>query len=219
MLGASQCGQPNRIEARKAVILLDTCESGALVSGYARSRSDAPASEAALGRLHEATGRPVLTAAAEGNPAFEGYEGHGVFTWALLRSRTATAMATAHRAERAGRARHHDQHDLERIEKEAEDEAQGKNRQHRAVEPARDLRHQFGDGHVAARLRNTSVNVRAPIRRANTIATHHPANRRLQLPSKRCAAHGVHQSTRNTLPIIPINSANASTMGPYFAIA
>jgi uncharacterized caspase-like protein len=74
----------NRIKARKAVILLDTCESGALVSGYARSRTDAPASEAALGRLHEATGRPVLTAAAEGNPAFEGYEGHGVFTWALL---------------------------------------------------------------------------------------------------------------------------------------
>ena len=43
-----------------------------------------PASEAAIGRLHEATGRPVLTAAAEGKPAFEGYEGHGVFTWTLL---------------------------------------------------------------------------------------------------------------------------------------
>jgi hypothetical protein len=43
-----------------------------------------PASEAAIGRLDEATGRPVLTAAAEGKSAFEGYEGHGVFTWALL---------------------------------------------------------------------------------------------------------------------------------------
>jgi uncharacterized caspase-like protein len=74
----------NRIKAKKAVVLLDTCESGALVGGHTRSRTDAPASEAALGRLHEATGRPVLTAAAEGNPAFEGYEGHGVFTWALL---------------------------------------------------------------------------------------------------------------------------------------
>jgi WD40 repeat protein len=74
----------NRIKAKKAVILLDTCESGALVSGHARSRTDAPASEAALGRLHEATGRPVLAAAAEGKPAFEGYEGHGVFTWSLL---------------------------------------------------------------------------------------------------------------------------------------
>jgi hypothetical protein len=26
----------------------------------------------------------VLTAAASGNPAFEGYKGHGVFTWALI---------------------------------------------------------------------------------------------------------------------------------------
>jgi hypothetical protein len=74
----------NRIKAKKVILLLDTCESGALVSGYTRSRIDVPASEAAIGRLHEATGRPVLTAAAEGEPAFEGYEGHGVFTWALL---------------------------------------------------------------------------------------------------------------------------------------
>jgi WD40 repeat protein len=74
----------NRIRAKKALILLDTCESGALVSGYTRSRTDAPASEAAMGRLHEATGRPVLTAAASGKPAFEGYKGHGVFTFALI---------------------------------------------------------------------------------------------------------------------------------------
>jgi uncharacterized caspase-like protein len=74
----------NRIKAKKAVILLDTCESGALVGGYTKSRTDQPASEAAIGRLHEATGRPVLTAAADGQPAFEGYEEHGVFTWALL---------------------------------------------------------------------------------------------------------------------------------------
>jgi WD40 repeat protein len=74
----------NGIKAKKAVILLDTCESGALVGGYTKSRIDQPTSEAALGRLHEATGRPVLTAAAEGQPAFEGFGGHGVFTWALL---------------------------------------------------------------------------------------------------------------------------------------
>jgi WD40 repeat protein len=72
------------IKARRGVILLDTCESGALTNSYAHSRTDAPASEAALGRLHEATGRPVLTAAAAGKPAFEGYRGHGVFTWALM---------------------------------------------------------------------------------------------------------------------------------------
>jgi hypothetical protein len=65
----------NRIKAQKSVRLLNTCESGALVSGYTRSRTDVPASEAAIGCLHEATGRPVLPAAAEGKPAFEGYAG------------------------------------------------------------------------------------------------------------------------------------------------
>jgi WD40 repeat protein len=79
----------NRIKARRAIILLDTCESGALVGGHTHSRTDAPASEAAVGRLHEATGRPVLTAAAAGQFAHEGLIGetgerHGVFTWALL---------------------------------------------------------------------------------------------------------------------------------------
>ena len=75
----------NRIKARKAIILLDTCESGALTQGYSRSRVDRSASEAALGRLHEATGRPVLTAAAEGQDANELTKlGHGIFTYALL---------------------------------------------------------------------------------------------------------------------------------------
>jgi WD40 repeat protein/uncharacterized caspase-like protein len=74
----------NRIKARKALILLDTCESGALIAGHLRSRTEAADSDAALGRLHEAIGRPVLTAAASGKPALEGYNTHGVFTWALL---------------------------------------------------------------------------------------------------------------------------------------
>jgi len=74
----------SRIKARRALILLDTCASGALVSSYAFSRTRAPASEAAVGRLHEATGRPVLTAAASGRAALEGYQQHGLFTWAIL---------------------------------------------------------------------------------------------------------------------------------------
>ncbi len=75
----------NRIRAKKAIILLDTCESGALTNGYAHSRVDAPAAEAAVGRLHEATGRPVLTAAAAGQSALEITKlGHGVFTSALI---------------------------------------------------------------------------------------------------------------------------------------
>ena len=74
----------NRIKAKKAVILLDTCESGALTGGYTKSRTEGAVSEAAIGRLHEATGRPVLTAASGGKSAYEGYKGHGVFTYALM---------------------------------------------------------------------------------------------------------------------------------------
>ena len=79
----------NRIKAKRVVILLDTCESGALVAGHTRSRTDGDTFEVGLGRLHEATGRPVLTAAASGQFAHEGVidengERHGIFTWALL---------------------------------------------------------------------------------------------------------------------------------------
>jgi hypothetical protein len=73
----------NGIKARRGLILLDTCESGALVAGRA-SGVDTASSESALGRLNEATGRPVLTAAAANQVALEGYRGHGVFTYAIL---------------------------------------------------------------------------------------------------------------------------------------
>jgi hypothetical protein len=75
----------NRIKAKKVLILLDTCESGALTNGYRRSRVDDPSADASIGRLHEATGRPVLTAAAQGQEALE-FRGtkHGVFTGALI---------------------------------------------------------------------------------------------------------------------------------------
>jgi WD40 repeat protein/uncharacterized caspase-like protein len=78
----------NRIKAGKVIVLLDTCEAGALIGGHTRSRTEG-ASEAAIGRLHEATGRPVLTAAATGQFAHEGVVGpsgdtHGIFTWTLL---------------------------------------------------------------------------------------------------------------------------------------
>jgi WD40 repeat protein len=79
----------NRIRAKRAVLLLDTCESGALIAGHLRARTEGSASDAAVGRLHEATGRPVLTAAALGQSALEGRiagsgDRHGLFTWAIL---------------------------------------------------------------------------------------------------------------------------------------
>jgi uncharacterized caspase-like protein len=79
----------NRIKARRGLILLDTCESGALVASRP-SGADLGNSEAAMGRLNEAIGRPVLTAAAADQAALEGYQGpispqrHGIFTYALL---------------------------------------------------------------------------------------------------------------------------------------
>jgi uncharacterized caspase-like protein len=75
----------SRIKAKKAIVLLDSCRSGALTVGYSRSRVDERPSEAGVGRLHEATGRPALTAAAAGEDALEvGKLGHGVFTRALI---------------------------------------------------------------------------------------------------------------------------------------
>ena len=74
----------NHIKARKALILLDTCQSGAVIGGYTRPRTEGAASEAAVGRLHEAIGHPILTAAAADEFAREGYKGHGVFTYALI---------------------------------------------------------------------------------------------------------------------------------------
>jgi hypothetical protein len=73
----------NHVKARRGIILLDTCESGALVASRA-SGSDSGNADVALGRLNEATGRPVLTAAAADQAALEGYRGHGIFTYALL---------------------------------------------------------------------------------------------------------------------------------------
>ena len=57
---------------------------GALTGGCTKSRTEEPASEAAIERLNEATGRPVLTAASSGKHAYENYKGHGVFTYALM---------------------------------------------------------------------------------------------------------------------------------------
>jgi WD40 repeat protein len=77
----------NRIKARRALILLDACESGALTSGHIRSRFEGAGSDAAIGRLHEAIGRPVLTAAGVGQSALEITDlGHGVFTSAVIDS-------------------------------------------------------------------------------------------------------------------------------------
>jgi WD40 repeat protein len=67
------------IVATKSLVLLDTCDSGAF-----RLTGRGVDQKTAVDRLMRATGRAVLSAASDDNMALEGYEQHGVFTYALL---------------------------------------------------------------------------------------------------------------------------------------
>ena len=69
------------IPAKKAVLMFDTCEAGSLTQ---RSQTRGLEQKAALGRLIQTTGRATLTASTATQAAYEGYGGHGVFTFALL---------------------------------------------------------------------------------------------------------------------------------------
>src|SRR5262249_61705637 len=64
-----------RIPAQKSILILDTCESEGAARSLATDR------ETAVERLRHATGRSVIAAASAA--AFEGYNGHGLLTWAI----------------------------------------------------------------------------------------------------------------------------------------
>jgi uncharacterized caspase-like protein len=71
------------IPATKKVLLLDTCQAGALGDALAltaRGESD----QTAINILSGAVGSTVLSAATSQEQALEGMEGHGVFTWVVL---------------------------------------------------------------------------------------------------------------------------------------
>ena len=70
------------IQARKSLILMDTCNSGAFTRAKAVQRGIAD--KTAINRLTRATGRAIIVAAKDDQPAMEGYKGHGVFTYVLL---------------------------------------------------------------------------------------------------------------------------------------
>jgi WD40 repeat protein len=72
-----------RIPARKSVLLYDTCDSGALTNAATNRGLE---EVAALARMTRAMGRTVLSASTDDAPALEGYNGHGVFTFALLQA-------------------------------------------------------------------------------------------------------------------------------------
>ena len=70
------------IPARKSMILFDTCESGTLTGVTSQTKS--LEQSAANDRLAQATGRSIITASSGTQVAFEGYRGHGLFTYNLL---------------------------------------------------------------------------------------------------------------------------------------
>ena len=71
------------IPATKKVLLLDTCQAGALGDALALS-SRGDSDQAAINILAGAVGSTVLSAATSQEQALEGMQGHGVFTWVVL---------------------------------------------------------------------------------------------------------------------------------------
>jgi uncharacterized caspase-like protein len=71
-----------RIQARKSLILIDTCESGSFTTSFVAMRGIAE--KTAIAKLTRATGRATIVASTDAQPALEGYKGHGVFTYSLL---------------------------------------------------------------------------------------------------------------------------------------
>ncbi|MDJ0783593.1 MAG: caspase family protein [Desulfosarcinaceae bacterium] len=72
----------SRIPARKSLVLIDTCESGSFSKTMLALRGIAE--KTAVAKLTRATGRATILAATDEQPAAEGYQGHGVFTYVLL---------------------------------------------------------------------------------------------------------------------------------------
>ena len=71
------------IPATKKVILLDTCQAGALGDALGlTTRGDSD--QRAINILSAAVGSTVLSAATSQEQALEGMNGHGVFTWVVL---------------------------------------------------------------------------------------------------------------------------------------
>jgi WD40 repeat protein len=69
-----------KVPAEKSLIVLDACESGAFDAFRGGDRER----ETVMAQLEYSTGRNLLTAAPAGRAAYEGHNGHGVLTFAIL---------------------------------------------------------------------------------------------------------------------------------------
>ena len=79
-----------KIPAQKSLVVLDACEAGASEAFRGGDRER----ETVMAQLEHATGRNIIAAAPAGKAAYEGYQGHGVLTYAILEA--------LHRPEGAG---------------------------------------------------------------------------------------------------------------------
>lgn len=72
------------LDSRKSLVLLDTCNSGSFTEAQVAHRGIAE--KTAIDKLTRATGRATISASTDSQVAYEGYKGHGVFTYALLQA-------------------------------------------------------------------------------------------------------------------------------------
>lgn len=72
------------LDSRKSLVLLDTCNSGSFTEAQTVTRGIAE--KTAIDKLTRATGRATIAASTDSQVAYEGYKGHGVFTYALLQA-------------------------------------------------------------------------------------------------------------------------------------
>src|SRR5207245_8238804 len=68
------------VPALKGLVILDTCNAGALTKVAWRGVTE----KTALDKLMRATGRAILAASSDTQMALAGHQGHGVFTYVLL---------------------------------------------------------------------------------------------------------------------------------------
>jgi WD40 repeat protein len=76
------------VQARKSVLIYDTCESGTVAADniVVASRGTQSIEEQAVAyqKLQDATGRTILAASTDTQPALEGYHGHGLFSYVVM---------------------------------------------------------------------------------------------------------------------------------------
>src|ERR1700683_298080 len=73
------------VQARKSVLIYDTCESGTVTADNAvvASRGLQRGQGQSVGeqKQRDATGRTILAASTDTQPALEGFHGHGLFSY------------------------------------------------------------------------------------------------------------------------------------------